>query len=296
MHLLVALIVASGPAHPELGPLPWGRDLDAGLARARAENKPVLLLFDEVPGCSTVRAFGREVLSDAKVVALVEARFVPVAIFNNVGGADRRVLEAFHEPAWNNPVVRALEADGRPIGRRFDGPLTKAAFLEQLDRWLAGRTVVLERLTTSAPCFWECEARLGRLPAVQASRVGFLEGEEVVEVEFDPLVTSREALVEQAMALGCAAHVFSRSEAEHARLARHGARVIRTDEPTRFSERDSKFYLRRGGRSLEAMSPLEQVRVNAALRFGEDPEAARAACRPSKESKPEAAVADQQLE
>jgi hypothetical protein len=283
MSPLLALIVASGPAHPELGKVSWLRDLDTGLARARAENKPVLVLFDEVPGCSTVRGFGRDVLSDAEVVALVEGRFVPVAIFNNVGGADRKVLDAFQEPAWNNPVVRVLDGEGRPIGRSFDGPLTKAAFLEQLERWLAGRAAPLERLTTSAPCFWECEARLGRLPAVQASRVGFLGGEEVVEVEFDPLRTSREALVGEAVALECASHVFTRTDAEHALLSpRFGARVVRTDEPLRVSVRDTKYYLRQAGRAVEGLSPLEQTRVNAALRFGADPDAARASCRSTK--------------
>ncbi|MDX2013895.1 MAG: thioredoxin family protein [Myxococcaceae bacterium] len=283
MHFLVAMVLASGPAHPELGRVSWLRDLDAGLEQARATGKPVLLLFDEVPGCSTVRGFGRDVLSDPEVVALIEARFVPVAIFNNVSGADRRVLDEFREPAWNNPVVRVLDAQRRPLGSRFDGPYTKGAFREQLDRWLEGRAPKLERLTVSAHCFWECEARLGRLPAVQSSRVGFLGGEEVVEVEFDASRTSRQALVDEAIALDCATHVFTRSSEEHALLwPRLGARAVRTDEPLRASAKDTKYYLRRSGQPTEGLSPLEQTRVNAALRFGEDPAAARASCRSAK--------------
>ena len=48
--------VASSPSAPpddspaELGIVRWERDLDAGLDRAEAEEKPVLLLFQEVPG------------------------------------------------------------------------------------------------------------------------------------------------------------------------------------------------------------------------------------------------------
>jgi hypothetical protein len=34
----------------ELGLVAWQRDLDAGLALAAAADKPVLLLFQEVPG------------------------------------------------------------------------------------------------------------------------------------------------------------------------------------------------------------------------------------------------------
>ena len=38
------------PGPPELGMVHWSRDLDASLARARKSGKPVLVLFQEVPG------------------------------------------------------------------------------------------------------------------------------------------------------------------------------------------------------------------------------------------------------
>ncbi len=34
----------------ELGKVAWGRDLDAAVAESRASNKPIALLFQEVPG------------------------------------------------------------------------------------------------------------------------------------------------------------------------------------------------------------------------------------------------------
>lgn len=37
--------------HRELGDVAWVRDLDAGLAVAADQSKPVLLLFQEVSGC-----------------------------------------------------------------------------------------------------------------------------------------------------------------------------------------------------------------------------------------------------
>lgn len=35
---------------PELGRVDWERDLDAALRRAKGADKPVLLLFQEIPG------------------------------------------------------------------------------------------------------------------------------------------------------------------------------------------------------------------------------------------------------
>ena len=34
----------------ELGKVAWGRDLDEAVAKARKSNKPIALLFQEVPG------------------------------------------------------------------------------------------------------------------------------------------------------------------------------------------------------------------------------------------------------
>ena len=75
-HAVVALsmvVATTAPAtaadvpakqHPqELGAIDWGRDFDAALARGKRENKPVLVLFQEVPGCSTCTTYGDVVLS-----------------------------------------------------------------------------------------------------------------------------------------------------------------------------------------------------------------------------------------
>ena len=56
--LLVVVLCASAFAEPpaeeaprpELGKVGWIRDHDAGFAKAKAEDKPVFLLFQEVPG------------------------------------------------------------------------------------------------------------------------------------------------------------------------------------------------------------------------------------------------------
>ena len=100
---------------PELGRVAWQRNLDGGLEQARAADKPLFLLFQEVPGCHTCVSFGEQVLSHPLLVEAIESEFVPVAIYNNRGGHDREVLGRFDEPAWNNPVVRLLGPDGRDL-------------------------------------------------------------------------------------------------------------------------------------------------------------------------------------
>ena len=51
LPLFVLLLAACGAQErPELGTVRWTRDYDQGTARAKKEDKPVFLLFQEVPG------------------------------------------------------------------------------------------------------------------------------------------------------------------------------------------------------------------------------------------------------
>ena len=54
--------------------------------------------------------------------------------------------------------------------------------------------------TFSMHCYWTGEATLGREPGVLATRIGDLDGREIVQVEFDPAVTSAARLQEALMA------------------------------------------------------------------------------------------------
>jgi len=47
---LLPLPARAGKEHVELGAVEWLRDRDTAFERAKAENKPVVLLFQEVPG------------------------------------------------------------------------------------------------------------------------------------------------------------------------------------------------------------------------------------------------------
>jgi len=66
-------------------------------------------------------AFGEGPLSFPPLVEAAETLFVPVAIRNNVEGYEQQVLERYDEPAWNNPVVRFLDARGADLIARRDG-------------------------------------------------------------------------------------------------------------------------------------------------------------------------------
>ena len=50
----------------------------------------------------------------------IESEFVPVAIYNNVEGYDRTILEKFNEPTWNYQVMRFLNEEEEDILPRRD--------------------------------------------------------------------------------------------------------------------------------------------------------------------------------
>ncbi|HRI61999.1 MAG TPA: thioredoxin family protein, partial [Saprospiraceae bacterium] len=103
----------------ELGKVNWLRDLAAGKAEAEKSGKPILILFQEVPGCSNCTRYGNSTLSHPLIVEAIERYFVPVCIYNNKGGADAEALKTFQETAWNNPVVRIVRADYKDVVLRM---------------------------------------------------------------------------------------------------------------------------------------------------------------------------------
>jgi len=114
----------------EVGTVTWNRELTDALVKSAAEGKPVFALFQEVPGCAGCKQFGRDVLSDPRIVEAIETDFVPLLIHNNTEGRDAEVLAAYEEPAWNFQVVRFLDSDGVDIIERKDkvwetGPLVE---------------------------------------------------------------------------------------------------------------------------------------------------------------------------
>ncbi|WP_246252786.1 VPGUxxT family thioredoxin-like (seleno)protein, type 2 [Allomesorhizobium camelthorni] len=249
--------------HRELGEVAWLRDHDRALALAVEQVKPVLLLFQEVPGCSTCVRFGQDVLTHPLMVELIADRFVPVAIFNNHPGTDAEILRRYDEPSWNNPVVRFLGPDGTELlpklADRYDalGLHEKiTAVLEMLGDdvpgyfRLLGRDLLVEYglskcVIYTTPCFWSGETSLAQHPAVITTDAGWVAGEEVVQVHFDPREVSRRDLDAYARAEG-----FNPTESGGFEF-----------------DRERQFYLRKTPVRYLPLTPAQRTRINLAVPY-----------------------------
>ena len=254
--------------HRELGEVAWLRDHDRGVALAAEQGKPVLLLFQEIPGCSTCVRFGEDVLTHPLMVELIADRFVPVAIFNNRSGRDADILRRYGERSWNNPVVRFLGPDGAELLPRLTDRYDALGLHEKITAMLEtlghdvpgyfrllGRDLLLERglsqcVSYTTPCFWSGETSLAQHPAVITTDAGWLDGEEAVRVHFDPRVASRVELDAYARTEG-----FSRSESARFEL-----------------DREPQFYLRKNPARHLPLTPAQRTQLNLAVPYRASPE------------------------
>ncbi len=280
---------AQASTHPvELGQVTWGHDVEAGFAAAKQSGRPLLLLFQEIPGCATCKNFGSGPLSQPLLVDAIESEFVPVVVTNNRPGADAAALQRFDEPACNNPVLRFFAADGTELLSRRDGIWEAAAVASRLEAALraAGRAVppylalaaaearsgAAVRATFGMHCFWEGEAALGGLDGVLATRAGHLQGE-VVEVTFLPELLSYERLLQIALEHDPGLRAFARDETQwEAARRKLGAQASRSDAPVRAaSDADQKWYLRQSPFASLPLTPAQAARMNADVAAGRDP-------------------------
>lgn len=260
--------VTRRPNPVELGWVDWGRDHDEAAAISARTGKPIFLLFQEVPGCSTCVGFGESVLAHPLLIEAIESDFVPLAIHNNKGGEDARVLAKFSEPSWNNPVVRFVDGKGQDLIPRADGVWSTSVIarrmIESLEaagrpvpdhlRWVVEESAVSTRRATFAMhCYWAGEACLGDIDGVVTTRAGWLDGSEVVEVAYDRAKITEEKLRAMASERGCGSFV---ARAARARSAK---------------ESDRKFHLKRSAWNYVPLTPRQATRVNAAVQSSKDP-------------------------
>ncbi len=249
--------------HRELGDVSWLRDFGQAQALARTDGKPILLLFQEVPGCSTCVNFGHDVLSHSLMVEIIEEHFVPLAILNNHPGSDAEVLRQFGEAAWNNPVIHFVTADGKPVverlANRYDplGLFSKIGQVMErggiaIPQWftMLGRDLVVEAglaetATFTTPCFWSGETSLAQHPSVITTDAGWVDGEEVVRVQFDPSGNGRSHLIEHARTEGFAP------------IGGGGFEV----------DREPQFYLRKTSMRYLPLSPAQRTAINLAVPY-----------------------------
>ncbi|MEL6863146.1 MAG: VPGUxxT family thioredoxin-like (seleno)protein, type 2 [Bacteroidota bacterium] len=267
----------------ELGKVNWMRNFDEALQQSQSLQKPVFIFFQEVPGCSTCRNYGQEVLSHPLIVEAIETLFVPLAIYNNKGGADKKVLQYYKEPAWNNPVVRIVDSNKENIIPRLNGNYSPIgvveAMINALDRQLDPVPEYLSLLhkellaqkkgTASAyfamHCFWTGEKKLGQLEGVVATRPGFMDGREVVEVNYDPNTLSFDHLVEEANKQSCASHVYTtESSQEKAAKTKVTSRQVSPQKNFR-PDSEPKFYLSKTHYQYVPMTALQAARANSLI-------------------------------
>jgi copper chaperone CopZ len=246
----------------ELGDISWYRNIDEAKQEAANVNKPILILFQEVPGCSTCKNYGNNVLSHPLLVDIIENEFVPLAIYNNKGGEDGKVLKHYGEPTWNNPVLRAVRPDGKDIVSRHAGRYdvsSLASYMEFALSTYGANTpeyvdVIAEELTSekrnvseayySMYCFWTGEAKLGQLDGVISTSPGFMNGHEVVKVVYDKQKTNTNEI----------------------------SKKVKSDkfsfvtDPSKFRmDRDPQYYLKKSVYKYLPLSESQRTKINSAI-------------------------------
>jgi hypothetical protein len=262
----------------ELGKVKWLRDYSEALFQSQKQGLPILILFQEVPGCSNCTTFGREQLSHPLLVEAIETCFVPLCIYNNKGGADAEVLKKYVEPTWNNPVIRIVDASGADIVTRqpnFNAndqtintiimalkiankeiPIYLAILAEE---WL-GKA---DEAYLSMYCFWTGERELAGIEGVIGTEAGFMHGHEVVKIVFDKSRTTLDQISQQAKKVQCADQVYG--SVTQGKVNNAPSKYKRDDE--------DKYYLYKSKYKAIPMTTLQKSRVNRALATGDNVEA-----------------------
>ena len=275
----------------ELGSVNWLRDLGAAKQASVANGKPILLLFQEIPGCQTCKEFGGQPLSHPLLVEAMEDHFVPLAIYNNIGGNDAKVLAQFKEPSWNNPVIRYLDARARDLIPRKDRVWSTAGTAHRMCAALtAAKQPVPDYLrlvaeearsgdkiaTFAMHCYWEGEGKLGGIPGVKQTDSAWVGAKEVVHVKYDPEKVSYSELLQSATAMKCASTVFTHDSQQAAVARQQGHNDVApldAGDERRAKPSDQKYYLRQTEYRHLPLTALQATKINAALHRQGDAEA-----------------------
>ena len=248
----------------ELGKVSWYRDYDEATVASFKENKSILILFQEVPGCATCRSYGQDVLSHPLMVEAIENLFIPLAIHNNKGGKDKQTLEKFNEPSWNNPVVRIVDPLGKDIVKRVGSDYTALGLYDAMVyalqqehkeipeflKLLGEDLSAVEKGTVKEKyfkmyCFWSGEKQLGSKNGVLNTEAGFMDGHEVVKVQFNEAQLSAEELTKFA--------------------SRYQITPISEDTSYRPASNDEDYYLKHTDYKYLPLTPLQRTKINSAL-------------------------------
>lgn len=249
----------------ELGKVSWYRNYDTALKLAQKEDKPILILFQEVPGCATCRNYGHNVLSHPLMTEVIENEFIPLAIFNNKGGKDREILKKYKEPSWNNPVVRIVSADGSAIVKRVASDYSARglyrAMVEALEVYgtpipeymqLLGKELFynknhkIKESHFKMYCFWTGEKELGAADGVLSTKAGFMNGE-VVKVQYNSEKISEQELATYAQA--------------------KKMKPVKDNGNFMWSKKDEDYFIQHSRFKYLPLSEVQKTKINSALGF-----------------------------
>lgn len=266
----------------ELGKVKWFRNYDSAKKESTLKNLPILILFQEVPGCSNCTKFGNDILSHPLVVEAMETFFVPLCIYNNHTGADKIILEKFGEPSWNNPVIRVIGRDGKDIvPRQADfrsisgtiGTLIEAIKFSDrhppeylkilLEETEAKEKGLSEVAYFSMYCFWSGEKEIAGLTGVIATEAGYMDGKEVVKVSYRADKTLLAELFTKANKVGSGDNVYASVNKKNGLTAKPVSAYKKDNE--------DKYYLIKSPYKVIPMTELQKTKVNRAIGLGHDP-------------------------
>ena len=266
--LFITALTAQTKTNPksqpeELGSVSWYRTYEEALVASNKENKPVLILFQEIPGCSTCKNYGNDVLSNPLLADAIENEFIPLAIYNNKGGKDRVILEKYGEPTWNNPVVRIVNSKGGDIVPRVSGNYSAKGLYTAMDLalqkefkeipeyfLLLGKELAATNSKTSETyysmyCFWTGEKQLGSQNGVLNTEAGFMNGREVVKVTYNKGEVAKQDL-----------DAFAKA---------NKMSIIPKSSSYRWAQNDEDYYLQHTDYKYLPLTPLQRTKINSAV-------------------------------
>jgi TolA-binding protein len=280
----------------ELGKVAWNRNFEKAVAESRKTGKPLMVLFNEVPGCHGCQTYGSILLSHPLLAETADTLFVPVFIRNNdpdKDSSDSKLLQRFKEQAWNYPVIRFMDADGKditPATRTWDTRegawadllenMTKALVTADapVPEYLGILTAEFGARKTATVnfamgCFWSGEAKLGALPGVVRTRTGFHNiapsFREMVQVVYDTDKGDFRALVAKAREQHCAQWVILAENDPRIPVAteifgKEGVKI--SSLPSEFKDGDMNYQYslqRDPGHYFNAITSLQATRMHS---------------------------------
>ncbi len=264
----------------ELGKVKWLRDLKEAQISSKNLSKPILILFQEVPGCSTCKNYGSQVLSHPLIVEAIETYFVPLCIHNNKKGKDSEALQFFSEPSWNNPVVRIVDSNLNGIVDRINGNYSEFGlitkinttllklgikipeYLNILEEEFKAKQTGLEHATISMYCFWTGEKTYGKVKGVVATNAGFMNGSEVVDILYNPNETNLNELINIGKKNNSADKLYSNN------ISIHKVTIPVQKQGTFRIDAETKYYLYQSDYKFVPMTALQATRANSMLAEG----------------------------